>query len=452
MKKKIIRFLTPVFALWMDTSILFPIALSLYLYALKAMPFIYFGGFLAVYYLLGAVIRKLLIQRNRLVSLFIVLLLGIGSAVPARLLFTGMPIFAAAFMGLIVTISGCRGVFISEQPLAVSFPKIYCYSSLGSYFIFYFFYGKILTTQAYQHYLLIAGLIAIPPVFLLTNSELINEASRDELKNSTSMPVVRKNNRILIVVTIAISLLIAGFNAIKDGFIHAIKAIGRFIMFVLQKLMELRVSTGGGQGGPSGGGIPELPPAEAKPPSPFWDAVVQIIGIIFLAALLMFAIYFFIKQLIKLWRFIADQIKKLMESGAWSGGSSDEYDDEKESLLDWQSIRQSYADSLRNWWEGIRRSEPKWSQLTDNRQRIRFLYRQVILQAISSGFRFSSYRTPNETIDELTKQGRLEQDTGLQLEKLYGKARYGAGPIQDGQVETLRNNILHQKNTRREIE
>lgn len=452
MKNKLLRFLTPILALWMDTSILFPIILSLYLYAFMPLPFIFFGGLLLASYLFGSLIRKLLIQRNRMISLFFSLLIGLGFAILSKILFIELSTLATVFYGLLIAISGWRGVFVSEQPLINSFSKIYCLLSLALYFAFYYLYGKIIAIQDFQQYLLIAGLITIPTVFLLTNSELINEASREELKDSTSMPVVRKNNRILIVITIVISLVIAGFQTIKDAFLYTVKAIVRFIMYVIQKLMELRQSTGGGQEGPSGDGAPELPPAEARPPSPFWDAVVQIIGTIFLIALLLFAIYFFTKQLIKLWRFIIAQIKRLMEAGHWSGGTSDEYDDEKESLLDWQSIRQNYADSLRKWWEGIRSSEPKWNQLRDNRQRVRFLYRQMIFHAIDSGFRFSSYRTPKETIQEMTNLGSLEQETAVLMENLYGKARYGDELIQDAQVDKLRNDILNKKEIRREKE
>ncbi len=450
MKNKLHVFLTPILALWMDTSILFPIALSLYLYAFTSLPFVFFGGLLAAAYLIGTVVRKLLIQRNRIVSLLLALFISVAFAILSMLLFTELNTLSAVLYGLLITVSGGRGVFAAERPLISSFPKLYCYSSLVLYFIFYYMYGKIVAAQSFQHYLLIAGLITIPTIFLLTNSELINEASREELKDSTSMPMVRKNNRILITITIVIGLIIAGFDKIKDGFLYVLKVIARFIMYVLQKLMELRQSTGGGQGGPSGDGALELPPAEARPSSPFWDAVVQIIGTIFLIALLLFAIYFFTKQLIKLWRFIIAQIKKLMESGRWSGGPSDGYDDEKESLLDWKSIRQNYADSLRNWWEGIRSSEPKWSQLTDNRQRVRFLYRQLILQAIDSGFRFSSYRTPKETIHELVDLDKLNQDTAALMENLYGEARYGEDPIKDAQVDKLRNDILNKKEISRE--
>lgn len=452
MKNKILRFLTPILALWMDTSILFPITLSLYLYALTSLPFAFFGALLVSAYLIGAVTRKLLIQRNRMVSLLLIILISLGFAILSKIFFTELNILSVVFYGLLISVSGCRGVFVAERPLISSFAKIYCYSSLGLYFSFYYLYGKIIATRNFQHYLLIGGLITIPTIFLLTNSELINEASREELKDSTSLPVVRKNNRILIAITIVISLVVAGFQTIKDTFLYVVKAIVSFIIYVIKKLMELRQTTGGGQGGPSEEGAPALPPAEARPPSPFWDAVVQIIGTIFLIALLLFAIYFFTKQLIKLWRFIIAQIKKLMESGRWSGVTSDEYDDERESLLDWQSIRQNYADSLRNWWEGIRSSEPKWSQLTDNRQRVRFLYRQLIFQAIDSGFRFSSYRTPRETIHELVNLDRLDQDTAVLMEELYGEARYGEELIKDAQVDKLRNDISNKKEIGRESE
>ncbi|HCS73935.1 MAG TPA: hypothetical protein DIW17_08675 [Clostridiales bacterium] len=451
MKNKILRFLTPVFAVWMDAWILFPILFSVYLGALQSVPFAVFSSLLVCAYILGAGIRRLLIRWNRLISLAVSLLIALGAGFLSNRLFPQSSMWAVIFTGLLVFAAAARGVFVSERPLIASFPKVYSYCSLAYYFFSYFFYGKLIAVQEYQHYLLIAGLIAIPSIFLLSNTEVLTQASQKELKDSTSMPAARKNNRVIIIITISAAVLIAGYQTLKDGFLTAVKAVARFIFTLIQRLLEARDSLSGGEGPPSGG-APELPPAEVKPPSPFWDAVVEIFGTVILIAMLLFAVYFIIKQLIKLWLFLVEKIKKLMESSRWGNGSEEEYDDEKENLLDWQSIRKNYTDSIRSWWERMRSTEPKWNQLTDNRQRVRFLYRHLIIQAVSSGFRFSSFRTANETIYELIEQGRLDQSTGSQLKSLYGKARYGLDPILDTQVAALGNSILHQKESGSESE
>lgn len=442
MKKRLIIFITPLLAACLETLILFPLLFTLYLGIMRSIPLIVFAAFLAAAYLLGAGFRRLFIRRNRLISLGIGLLMGISASVLLNNFFPQSDTWAKVLFGLLVALAAGRGVIVSERALIDSFPKVYSYMSLALYFLSYFFYGKVITVQEYQRYILIAGLITIPVVFLLSNSEILIQASQEELKESSSMPVTKKNNRVIVIITILIAAFIAGFKTLEKGLLTALKAAGRFILYLIELLSRTKESPGLEQE-PSGGGALELPPAEAKEPSPFWDAVVQVVGTVILAAALLFAVYFLIKQLIRLCRFLVKKIKELVEGGKWSDGMGLKYDDEKENLLDWQVIRQNYSDSFRNWWEKIRNTEPKWNQLTDNRQRVRFLYRKLVLQAIASGYSFRNSFTAKETINDLTRQERLEPEIGSMLGKLYDKARYSTETLQDTQVETLKDQILN---------
>ena len=222
------------------------------------------------------------------------------------------------------------------------------------------------------------------------------------------MPVVRRNNRILVFVTVLAGILIAGYNTLKDALLTFLKSAVLSVMALIDRLFSMLYSPSPAGETPQGGMPPQLPAVEARPPSPFWEKVTEIMAYAVLLILSAFALFFLAKQLVKLWRRLAAWLKKLMEDG-WAGEHAG-YSDEKESLIDWQIIKQSYVDGIREWLDKVRRSEPRWNKLTDNSQRVRYLYRHLILRAMESGYFFRPWRTPNETMDDLTKKGLLGED------------------------------------------
>ena len=81
--------------------------------------------------------------------------------------------------------------------------------------------------------------------------------------------------------------------------------------------------------------------------------------------------------------------------------------------------------------------------MTDNSQRVRYLYRHLILRAMESGYFFRPWRTPNETMDDLTKKGLL----GKMQEncwKAFTGARYTDKAVEDSEVEILRSKLRNQ--------
>jgi len=282
-------------------------------------------------------------------------------------------------------------------------------------------------------------------MFLMMNSELLVQASREELKNSPAMPAVRRTNRLLIILTVLAGVIIAGFNTIKDAFLRFIVNAAAYIGYLVDKLLSFIYSPVTGGDGLQSGEPVELPQLEIKPPSPFWDILANILAYITLAVLSVLTVIFIVRQLKKLWRKVTELLKKLSGEGRWSPEESYGFSDEKESLIDWQAIRLDYMESIRGWLEQIRRSEPKWSQLTDNRQRVRYLYRHLLIKAVSSGYQPISWKTPNETIRSLAEQDIIAGEDCSMLEDLYGRARYGNGQIQDTEVEMLKK-ILQDKN------
>ncbi|HHY82195.1 MAG TPA: hypothetical protein GX505_05880 [Clostridiales bacterium] len=435
MKRKLLSLLTVIAGIWSDTWLLFPALLSVYLWVFKSMPLYEFGSAVISAYLAGGLFRLALIRKNRILSIFLSI---IASFVIPRLFKINLD--TGLLLALFCLLAACRGIFVAERPFRFSFPRIYCYVSLLMYFFIYPLYGRLIAVQEYQRLILAAGLIAVPSIFFMINSEMLVLASREELEHSSSMPVVRRNNRVLVILTILIGLIIAGYNELKNAALRFLASAAAFIGYIINKILQFLYSPSEGGEAPQGGQMPELPPGEARPTSPFWDMVIEILAYIILAVLAVFIIIFLARQLAKLWHRMVELLKKLMEEGRWTSEAYG-YSDEKESLVDWQAIRNNYIDSFKNWLERIRKSEPKWSQLTDNRQRVRYLYRHLLIKAISAGYSLIPWRTPSETIRNLTEQGMLSKEASPILEDLYGRARYGNELILDAEVEMLRKHL-----------
>ncbi len=423
-------------ALWTDVWSAFPIALSVCLAAFpQRNP--YAGiGLLVGTYAAGMIFRRLLIRRSRLPSVALSLVACIGSG----LLFGGGTAGGILFALLSLAVA-CRAILTTDLPFPTAFPRAYCFVSLLVYFLAYFLYGRIVVLRPYQSAILYAGLIAVPTHLHWINSDVLKKISREELKDSSSLPSVKRNNRIITAVTLVAGLFLAGYHTLKDTVLNAVKAVTFFLLGILWRIMSLLDT--GNRGGEPGGErqTPQLPPAGPAKSSPFWDQVVRIIGYVLAAVLLTGFLVFLVRTLIRLFRRFTRWIRHWLAEGGWQGETLG-YRDEKESLMDWQAVRRNYADSIRDRMGRLFRREPGWGQLAGNRQRIRYLYRHLVQKSIRNGYGFHASRTPDETIRDLAGNGMLEQDLQPSLKRLYGTARYGNGTISDDEVHALKKDLM----------
>lgn len=77
----------------------------------------------------------------------------------------------------------------------------------------------------------------------------------------------------------------------------------------------------------------------------------------------------------------------------------------------------------------------KWRDLTENSDKIRFIYIKYMMKLIKSGYKLQSFFTPNEVRSDL----KLEEETNeSELFDLYNGARYSGGSctISDDEVST----------------
>ena len=80
------------------------------------------------------------------------------------------------------------------------------------------------------------------------------------------------------------------------------------------------------------------------------------------------------------------------------------------------------------------KSSTKWKDLTENAEKVRFIYIKYVMKLIKGGYKFFPFLTPNELRDDL----KVEEETAeSELFDMYNGARYSGGSvyISDEQVD-----------------
>ncbi len=80
------------------------------------------------------------------------------------------------------------------------------------------------------------------------------------------------------------------------------------------------------------------------------------------------------------------------------------------------------------------KSSTKWKDLTENAEKVRFIYIKYIMKLIKGGYKFFPFLTPTEVRDDLKIE---EESNDFALFEMYNGARYSGGSvyISDEQVD-----------------
>ena len=158
----------------------------------------------------------------------------------------------------------------------------------------------------------------------------------------------------------------------------------------------------------------------------FLEKALYIVAYIAAAGLLLFAVWFLGKRLIRVIRFLLRKMK------AYQDSASDDYTDEAESTLDWDER----ADKLKNRVKNLFRRKPAktpWDQL-DGQGKIRRLYEQ--------------WAEKHHPASALTAREALLEHSGGDARgfaDLYDAARYGDKKIAGEQAEEIRQKMRSMK-------
>lgn len=284
--------------------------------------------------------------------------------------------------------------------------------------------------------------------FIMNRAQLLvaTLAGNDRAAASSLSQTVKRSSRIWLIGFIAVIAAVAYFQQVKQALMRLLRGILAWLLGLMSSEEPPAVP----EASPSAPPPMELPPA--TPHEPGWFGIlmqylVQIVGYVLVIALILGCLYLILMKLAPaLLSFIRRFWKRSLRRE--QGDATDGYTDEKEALLDWRELPNLWwrKASSRLWSTSNR--EPSWSQLPNNQERIRYLYRVLIGQASKSGYTFKRALTPNETGWELKHQTQLAEASVHVLTTAYNRVRYGREAVSDEELahvlQTLDPSIRNQ--------
>lgn len=344
-----------------------------------------------------------------------------------------------AVIGALLVYRGIR--YTKEGWLSLYTPGVFVISGV-MYFIGVPIMTRVELVHPYKTTLNGLGFGTLILFFFITNRAqllIATLAGNDRAAASSLSQTVKRSSRIWLIGFIAVIAAVAYFQQVKQGLIHLLHGIMAWLLGLMSSKAPPEVP----QASPSAPPPMELPPA--SPHEPGWFGIlmqylVQIVGYVLVIALVIGCLYLILMKLAPaLLSFIRRFWKRSLRRE--HSDATEGYIDEKEALLDWRELPNLWwrKASSKLWPSSAR--EPSWSQLPNNQERIRYLYRVLIGQAGKSGYTFKRSLTPNETGWELTHQTQLAEASVRELTTAYNRVRYGRETVSDEQLAQVLQTI-----------
>lgn len=276
--------------------------------------------------------------------------------------------------------------------------------------------------KAFSPYLFWTGLYClIHALFTLNSRQLEQAAHNNRNGHSIAKPIIRVNRLGTSILIIALIIMININNLshlVSSWVLSAIGWITHLLAIISpdsEQLTGLNMESMGNE-------LMVLPPAEKGNIAKLIDFIfyygAYLLEIIFVIAVLYFIIF---KLLIPLYsRFIT---KAKLERESAEG-----YSDEEEKLE---------TPNLGNWFRSMMKRNPSILAPTDNKERVRYLYRETLRTAIKRGQQFQRSQTPLE-IEQVWHVEKANHRLPSRLVALYNKARYGESQITEEEMKQLK--------------
>ncbi|QGQ98278.1 DUF4129 domain-containing protein [Paenibacillus psychroresistens] len=429
------------FTMWLKAAIeillFFPILFLVHNWIISTETFIWIA-LLLVFYSLGYLASAWL-YLNKWYSL-----LGVGLSCSCLIVYGGLGLtLSGIFTGLLGFYLFFRGTFIATRAWNNVFPTPIYWLGLGSYFLVSVYYRLQPETRVHLPLLFWLGLISVAITLLVISQERIIQESLPE-KNGRHLVNKKQlwHGRIISIAVLCIITIVATVKQLAEGLTYLNHIFWQGVLYIARKISQL-FSSPPQEPQPEQTPPPaQLPPAESAEPSAFWMWVEKILYIVVIAVVCVVALYLIYilgKRLIRLGRLLYNWLNRRLNQDGIEQETG--YEDESTSLTSWGDLIKSYGSKASNWLERMRKREVKWSDLTTNAEKARYLYRLFVMKSLSKSTKIDSHLTAQEMI--LTIQQRMPElsDSSEQLASLYNQARYSDHPIQDEDITKLKNSL-----------
>src|SRR5690625_212256 len=284
---------------------------------------------LFVLFTVGVVFRTLFLYQKWWLYSLISIVIGVSSS----FIFEEHLVYLI-ILAIIHTIIIYRGMMYASQPWNILLPISYLWmGSLLIYFVGYMIFWFAESLNSYLNVITLFGTILIVMTMFVSNNDHLKNTTLSKDKKPLISRTIIIQNRIFLMITIAIIALITNVQAIRDGIWNAFRAVVKW-------LIEFLSGSGGGEiveePPPSAPMEPAFPFEEPKEPSviaKFLEMITMYIMYIFLAVAAIVLILLLIKKsriwIVHTFRSIIQFLKRII-SQVTERDESTQYVEEKE--------------------------------------------------------------------------------------------------------------------------
>lgn len=419
-----------------ELLLFFPVILVTFLKLSPVSLPLWIGLFWLSYYV-GSLISLIKVRRVVWLHLFILMMSGLL----VWLMFAGIFNLMLVLSWIMIYYLMYRGANMSSQNWHLMFPSNAFIIGLISYFVVSV--GAVIGAVILSPYLTLllwTGLASIIVSLLSVNQQYLTAVSPKGFKTSA---VIAKKNRLWVLFLIGIIFFISFVNVLKNLVMTALQGLG----WLAQEIFSLLETAKN--------------PEASMPPPPMefsmqseiqesiWSTILSVlfyvIGTIVALVIIGWLLYKIVPILRQAIIRFMGIIRKLISQENKLQLSSG-YTDQKRQLLKWEDMRSSFNQGLRKSLNKWFRRGIKWSDLSNWQERVRWLYRNKLQEAINKGYMYRKELTPRETLDDIriwNKREKRNIEHELSLEHYYNEARYGNSNItvSDEQVNELKRAV-----------
>lgn len=301
------------------------------------------------------------------------------------------------------------------------------------YFVSYFAFRYIDILHPYLTLITIGGAVLVIMTLFISNNERLKTSTLSEEENPYVSRTIKKQNRLFLVITVAVIALLVGGYKIQDAFKAALLwFIGLFSGSSAEE--EVIESTPP----PSNSGLPFEGEKESSAILKFLEVIAMYAVYILLAVALVFLISLFVKKM-RTWlkkvmyRFLS--FLKQMVSRPDQSETSTGYVDEKESIFNWKEWKKEQQEKAKGFVKHIFKGEPSWESLS-NQQKVRYIYRRFLLPRVKDT-NYKTTNTPRETLEKLKDNVSASDEHIDELREAYEQSRYGNKDIDEDKMKKI---------------
>jgi hypothetical protein len=346
-------------------------------------------------------------------------------------------VFGLTISGVVTGLFGLylffRGTFIAKQNWLDVFQIQIYWLGLAIYFVVAVIFRFLPAMRMYLPLLFWLGLISIAITLLITSQERIIQESLLEREGRHLVSNKQLwHSRILSIGILLIITFAAGLRQIADGLFWLMK----FIFFIAEKIMKLTALKT--VEAPSEEPHAPMKLINPKDPNAFivWlEKILYVLFIVIASAAALYLIYILAKQLVRLIRRLYNWLNGRINEN--EGKQTIRFEDETSRLATAGGLIKNYSMKVADWLEQLRKREVKWTDLTTNADRIRYLYRIFVMKSLSKGNKVILHLTAQEMISTIKEKLPELSHDHEKLASLYNQARYSDHPIRDEELIKL---------------